>query len=252
MAKQLPELDELLGNYIADDDLLLVRDMSAKQDKRLSISELIKRVDNGEIVRAEDISSLSSSKKFVLRPMQNGKFEMIELPDIPVGSTLVVTRNQTQLVWSGTTKTIWSNGTWVQKGILKKTSYPHIIAISAPVNEKWVVKLHHITGSVHNYNSSSWSVSGIVEVGNSSGGGNKTFLTASLVANGDLYLHQETETFVEIPAGTTRYFTIWVVTNTTNNTTWYGGGDSTNTGTTWSFGNSCMFDASLIEREAVV
>lgn len=41
MARQLPELDELLGNYLADDDLILVRDMSAKQDKRLQFGDLL-------------------------------------------------------------------------------------------------------------------------------------------------------------------------------------------------------------------
>lgn len=41
MARQLPELDELLSNYIADDDLILVRDTSAKQDKRTEVSALL-------------------------------------------------------------------------------------------------------------------------------------------------------------------------------------------------------------------
>lgn len=44
MARQLPELDELLGNYLADDDLILVRDMSAKQDKRATIGALLSYV----------------------------------------------------------------------------------------------------------------------------------------------------------------------------------------------------------------
>lgn len=41
MARQLPELDELLGNYIAEEDLILVRDMSAKQDKRTTIGAVL-------------------------------------------------------------------------------------------------------------------------------------------------------------------------------------------------------------------
>lgn len=41
MARQIPELDELLGNYIAEEDLILVRDMSAKQDKRVNVGDLL-------------------------------------------------------------------------------------------------------------------------------------------------------------------------------------------------------------------
>ena len=44
MSRQIPELDELLGNYLAEDDLILVRDMSAKQDKRATLGALLSYV----------------------------------------------------------------------------------------------------------------------------------------------------------------------------------------------------------------
>lgn len=40
MARQLPELDEMLGNYASENDLMLIRDTSSKQDKRITLREL--------------------------------------------------------------------------------------------------------------------------------------------------------------------------------------------------------------------
>ena len=47
MARQIPELDELLGNHASENDLMLIRDVSAKQDKRISLKELSKALGGG-------------------------------------------------------------------------------------------------------------------------------------------------------------------------------------------------------------
>lgn len=44
MAKQIPELDEMLSNQVAEEDMVIIRDVSARQDKRISIRELIKAI----------------------------------------------------------------------------------------------------------------------------------------------------------------------------------------------------------------
>ena len=40
MAKQLTDLNEILGNFVGDGDYLLIRDMSDKEDKKIKVEEL--------------------------------------------------------------------------------------------------------------------------------------------------------------------------------------------------------------------
>lgn len=191
-----------------------------------------------------EIINNSADGKYLL-VKDNGSYSFERQSEWSIGETLVITKNTTQLQWSGTTKTLWSNGSWTQFGPMAKTTKPFEIAITTPPDEIWAVKLHHITGTVHP-DSSSWSHSGIYQSNTQETMQN--FLTTCLVANGDLYIHQETETVVEIPANTTAYFGVWVRTNSTANCLWYGGGTTTSTGSGFNFGNSCVLEAILIGR----
>lgn len=40
MAKQLPDLNEMLANFATGDDLFLVRDTSLREDKKIKLSDL--------------------------------------------------------------------------------------------------------------------------------------------------------------------------------------------------------------------
>ena len=187
-----------------------------------------------------------SNGKYILTKDANGvSFEKDS--EYHRGDTLAVTVNQTPLEWNGTTKTRWGVGNWTQYGPMARTTHPDILAITAPAGENWVVKVHHITGTVRI--SSAWGHSGIYSstVDNTA----QTYLTTCLVANGDLYLHQETEAIVTIPAGSTMYFGVWVRTSSTTNNYWYGGGPTTATGGDFNFGNSCVLDATLIDKVSV-
>lgn len=187
-----------------------------------------------------------SNGKYILTKDANGvSFEKDS--EYHRGDTLAVTVNQTSLEWNGTTKTRWSNGTWTQYGPMARTTHPDMLKITAPAGENWVVKVHHITGTVRI--SSAWGHSGIFS--STVDASMQSFLTTCLVANGDLYLHQETEAIVTVPAGSTMYFGVWVRTNTTTNNYWYGGGPTTATGGDFNFGNSCVLDATLIDKISV-
>lgn len=202
-------------------------------------------VTNGKI-NWNDVINGGSDGEYIL--IKNGS--NIGFASIPyrVGDTLVVAANTAQLEWAGTAKVLWSVGDWLQYGPMAKTTGPSEIMIKTPVDESWDVKLHHITGTVK-IPSSSWSHSGLYQ--GTASLTPSSFLTSCLVANGDLYLHQETETVVTIPANTTRYFGVWVRTNSTATCIWYGGGATTSTGSNFNFGTSCVLDATLVGRRKV-
>lgn len=165
------------------------------------------------------------------------------------GDILAITKNTATLTWHGTTKTRWSGGTWIQYGPMAATANLDQLAITTPANEEWDVRLHHVTGSVKI--NSKYGFSGIYRQAVSGNLSSPTFMTESLTANGDLYIHQESETVVTIPAGTTWYFGVYVVTSSSTDNTWYGGGDATATGTGFDFGNSCVLEATLIDKRKV-
>lgn len=202
-------------------------------------------VTNGKI-NWNDVINGGSDGEYIL--IKNGS--NIGFASIPyrIGDTLAVAVNNSQLEWAGTAKVIWSVGDWLQYGPMAKTTGPSEIMIKTPVDESWDVKLHHITGTVK-IPSNSWSHSGLYQGTTSLTP--SSFLTSCLVANGDLYLHQETETVVTIPANTTRYFGVWVRTNSTATCIWYGGGATSSTGSDFNFGTSCVLDATLIGRRKV-
>lgn len=202
-------------------------------------------VTNGKI-NWNDVINGGSDGEYIL--IKNGS--NIGFASIPyrIGDTLAVAVNTSQLEWAGTAKVRWSVGDWLQYGPMAKTTGLSEIMIKTPVDESWDVKLHHITGTVK-IPSNSWSHSGLYQ--GTTALTPSSFLTSCLVANGDLYLHQETETVVTIPANTTRYFGVWVRTNSTATCIWYGGGATTSTGSAFDFGTSCVLDATLIGRRKV-
>lgn len=166
------------------------------------------------------------------------------------GEILVAAQNMSELNWGGTTKVQWSAGSWTQYGPFAKTTEPSWLQITTPENEEWVVKLHHITGTAKP-NSSSWSHSGLLQA-SAPATQPYTYLTTSLVANGDLYLHQETNYIVTIPANTSTAFAVWVRTNSTANCIWYGGNPITDSSSSsFNFGPSCIIEATLIEKRIV-
>ena len=244
MARQIIDLPKQNLGDLSDDDLMILRDMISKKDKKLTIGDLasfvLNKLDFTKILEIENKEDVSAGSYYV-KKKNNGEFEFVEKDEFVPGSFLVLAQNSAKLDWGGQNKTVWSNGTWTQKGRFKKTTDPWKLVITAPEDENWIVKLHHITGTVSNP-SNSWSMSGIKDVDNS------VYLTECLVANGDLYIHQETETYVEIPAGTTRSFVIYV--RTQNGVShWRGGGSSTDGAGGFDFGYSCMFDAVLVDKE---
>lgn len=202
-------------------------------------------VDSSKLDWANLLSSQADGQ-YILTKSGNS-IQFAPKPEYDRGDVLVVAVNTTTLEWNGTTKARWTAGTWEQYGPMAMATNAHTLQITTPVNEEWDVKVHHITGTVKI--SSAWGHSGIYQ--SSVLGSMESYLTTCLVANGDLYLHQETETVVTIPANTTVYFGVWVRTNSTTNNLWYGGGPTTATGGDFNFGNSCVLDATLIARRSV-
>lgn len=211
---------------------------------------------NGNIPASHFANNAITSDKInwnsVLASADNGKYLLTKTangvtfekePDYRRGDILVVAENTAALSWSGTTKTMWSAGTWTQYGPLKNQSHAHTLEITAPSDADWVIKLHHITGTVQI--SSAWGHSGLYK--STTLGSMQSYLTSCLVANGDLYLHQETEAIVTIPAGTTMYFGVWVRTSSSTQNQWKGGGDTTATAGDFNFGRSCVIDATLVD-----
>lgn len=218
------------------------------------------KINDGAVTKAKLANSIVDSSKLdwanLLSSQADGQYiltksgntiQFAPKPEYERGDVLVVAVNTASLEWAGTTKTKWTGGSWTQYGPMAVSSGAHTLVITTPENETWDVKLHHITGTVKI--SSAWGHSGIWQ--SSTFGGMDRYLTTCLVANGDLYLHQETETVVTIPPNTTLYFGVWVRTNTTTKNFWYGGGYTTATGGDFNFGNSCVLDATLIAKRSV-
>lgn len=44
MAKQLPDLNEILPNFVSDGDYMLIRDTSAREDKKIKVGDLVSMV----------------------------------------------------------------------------------------------------------------------------------------------------------------------------------------------------------------
>lgn len=211
----------------------------------ISTSMIQNSAVTNEKINWNDVINGGSDGEYIL--IKNGS--NIGFASIPyrIGDTLAVAINTAQLEWAGTSKTMWSVGNWLQYGPMAKTNSANEIMIKTPADESWDIKLHHITGSV--YIGSSWCHSGLYQ--GTVARTPSSFLTSCLVANGDLHLHQETETVVTIPANTTRYFGVWVRTDSTATCIWYGGGATSSTGSNYHFGTSCVLDATLIGRRKV-
>ncbi len=218
------------------------------------------KINDGAVTKAKIAGSSVDSSKLdwanLLSSQADGQYiltkngntiQFAPKPEYERGDILAMAVNTAQLEWNGTTKAMWSAGSWKQYGPMARTTTPHLLVITVPAGEEWDVKVHHITGTVKI--NSAWGHSGIFRSSTSSS--MESYLTTCLVANGDLYLHQETETVVTIPANTTVYFGVWVRTNSTTNNVWYGGGPTTATGGDFNFGNSCVLDATLIARRSV-
>lgn len=218
------------------------------------------KLGSGSVTKAKLANSIVDSSKLdwanLLSSQADGQYiltksgntiQFAPKPEYERGDVLVVAVNTAPLDWHGTTKTKWMDGSWTQYGPMAVSSGAHTLVITTPEDETWDVKLHHITGTVQIR--SAWGHSGIWQ--SSTFSGMDRYLTTCLVANGDLFLHQETETVVTIPPNTTLYFGVWVRTNSTTNNLWYGGGPTTATGGDFNFGNSCVLDATLIARRSV-
>lgn len=187
-----------------------------------------------------------------VKDFQNNKIYLSQygLNDIKNGDIICATQNTQELAWSGTAKTIWSGGSWTQYGPMAKTTNKHALFIQVPNNERWTIKIHHITGTCK-IPGGSWSHSGIAEFDwNLSG--TPRYLTSCLVANGDLYLHQESEVIRVLEPGDIKYYTAWVRTSSTNQGIWYGGGPTTSNGGNFSFGISCLLEATMVNREILI
>lgn len=226
-------LDPMVStNMINDSAITTVKIAdSAVTNAKIDWDSVLNGMANGKYILTKDSNGVSFEKD----------------PEYHRGDTLVATVNQTTLEWNGTSKTRWSNGTWIQYGPMARTTNPDMLKITAPAGENWVVKVHHITGTVKI--NSAWGHSGIFS--STVDASMQSFLTTCLVANGDLYLHQETETIVTIPAGSTMYFGVWVRTSSSTKNVWHGGGPTTATGGDFNFGNSCVLDATLIDKISV-
>lgn len=218
------------------------------------------KINNGAVTKAKLANGIVDSSKLdwanLLSSQADGQYiltksgntiQFAPKPEYERGDVLVVAVNTASLDWHGTTKTKWTDGSWTQYGPMAVSSGAHTLVITTPEDETWDVKLHHITGTVKI--SSAWGHSGIWQ--SSTFGGMDRYLTTCLVANGDLFLHQETETVVTIPPNTTLYFGVWVRTSSTTNNLWYGGGYTTATDGGFAFGNSCVLDATLIAKRSV-
>jgi len=171
-----------------------------------------------------------------------------QISEVPIGGTLVIAENIEQLEWNGTTKTRWTGGTWTQYGALAQTDRPYYIRIIVPAGKKWTVSLSHLCSTVRSPNGH-WSHSGICSILNDYSGP-ITFLTSSLNANGDNY-HPQASQVVQVLTEGTYHFGLWVRTNTTTDSTWYGGGDNASTGSGYGFGRAAVFEARLLDVEDV-
>lgn len=67
MARQITDLDRLLGNQISDEDLLLVRDYSDKQDKHMSVADLKTALNI-----ADALSTPSLNGRFIISKTDQG------------------------------------------------------------------------------------------------------------------------------------------------------------------------------------
>jgi len=214
---------------------------------------------NGNIPASHFANNAITSDKInwnsVLASADNGKYLLTKTangvtfekePEYRRGDILVAAMNTAELNGAWTSPAMWTLGDWTQYGPLKNQSHAHTLEITAPANADWVVKLHHITGTVQIQ--SAWGHSGIYS--SSTLGSAQNYLTTCLVANGDLFLHQETETIVTIPAGTTMYFGVWVRTSSSTSNRWYGGGPTANPGTGFAYGTSCVLTATLVDEVA--
>lgn len=186
-----------------------------------------------------------------VKDFQNNKIYLSQygLDDIKNGDIIVAAQNTAQLQWGGTTKTIWGDGSWTQYGPMARTTSKHALCIQVPNNERWTIKIHHITGTCKIPNGS-WSHSGIAEI-DWSLSGTKRYLTSCLVANGDLFIHQESEVIRVLEPGDIKYYVVWVRTNSTGQGIWYGGGPTTATDGGFSFGISCLLEATMVNREII-
>lgn len=202
-------------------------------------------VTNAKIDWASVLSGMGDGKYVLTK--EGGVISFEKEPEYRIGDILAVAVNSAELNWSGTTKTQWGTGTWTQYGPMAMTERPYRLVITTPVDEEWDVKVHHITGTVKI--SSAWGHSGLFQASGNTG--MELFLTTCLVANGDLYLHQESEAVVTIPKNSSLQFGVWVRTNSSTANVWYGGGPTTETGGGLSFGNSCVIDAVLVNRRKV-
>lgn len=202
-------------------------------------------VTNAKIDWSSVLSGMSDGKYILTK--NNGSVSFEKEPEYRIGDILAVAVNSAELNWSGTTKTQWSGGTWTQYGPMAMTERPYRLVITTPVDEEWDVKVHHITGTVKI--SSAWGHSGLFQASGNTG--MDLYLTTCLVANGDLYLHQESEAVVTIPKNSSLQFGVWVRTSSSTANVWYGGGPTTETGGDFAFGNSCVIDAVLVNRRKV-
>lgn len=202
-------------------------------------------VTNVKIDWASVLSGMGDGKYILTK--EGGVISFEKEPEYRIGDILAVAVNSAELNWSGTTKTQWSGGTWTQYGPMAMTERRNRLVITTPADEEWDVKVHHITGTVKI--SSAWGHSGLFQASGNTG--MDLFLTTCLVANGDLYLHQESEAVVTIPKNSSLQFGVWVRTSSTTANVWYGGGPTTETGGGFSFGNSCVIDAVLVNRRKV-
>lgn len=157
------------------------------------------------------------------------------------GALLACAQNQTRLDWSGTSKTEWTLGTWTQFGMFARTSgNMNRIKITTPEDEDWQICVRHQTS--HCKINSNYAWSGIKDITDGK------YKSGCLTANGELYLSQQSEFFETIPAGTTKEYGVFVFTSNSNQCIWYGGGDSTDSGTGFNFGKSCILKATLVRR----
>lgn len=180
-----------------------------------------------------------------LLPLDNNKI----LRTISIGSTLAVAENTASLTWNGTTKQMWSLGTWNQYGPMARTTAKHLISITVPVGKRYTVDLSHLCATVQSPNGN-WGASGIGKLA-SGAGALTTILSSSINANGDNY-HPQTSGVVQVLDAGTHDFCVWVVTaNTGSSNVWHGTGNSTLMTNDWAMGRSCVFKAVLLNVEDV-
>lgn len=117
MARQIPELDELRGNQVAEEDLMIIRDASAKQDKRISVKELSQalgggggggggEIEDGSVTTSKLADKAVDTSKIADKAVTTAKIDMKALLDVfyPVGSYYETTNNSfdPNVEWGGT------------------------------------------------------------------------------------------------------------------------------------------------------